>query len=721
MYPGKNLLFRFPAIFACLSLCFPVMATAQPGQSLPGCWPQEYTVQRDDTAGTLTLSTPFYTIQHNLKKGGALSSIKYAYGHAASLILQPVETSVQTSGGSYSDLSNSGPVVNQVKKGNYVTVTVDCPLLDRNSKEGGIRVKTRYEYRWGYVKIHKEIIFPDTAMKTSRVTVLSTVFDPGLSQYGIRQDITYQEGTSPTTFGVCEWRKARAGTHFDPPLMTRFVPRYLVLANQGIEGIEWFVSDDLSQWDYQLSGEPGNGYCNVRTLTHPLGVSVSISPLYIPGSVTLKGLYTFDYYIGFSILEGHANKPWLHTSFNRSKGAWVSEENVKKWADSGIRTAHCHNDGDAYGDGLFWRDGSYPPYPPEDMKKYDEVIANCHKYGIKAATYFSNKELHPSTDAFKEHGEEWGRKPDDSGKLIHNRYGKDEFGAQMCLKSGWLEYLEFCIDRVLKNHKLDGVYFDWNVALYCNNPLHMGKTSNGISPDRGLGTLALSPTGHWDMDGLVSLMEWTRERVGPTGMIIVHDTMTPMFVTENFANYVVGMEWGYGWLSKAVPPVDDLPLEWNFAGARSRGVIGYGTIDSNAPKRLHRLLALETLLTGVAPWPASPEAKELYTILRPLGDIEKYRFEDYRNTSVTLDGANCASALYSRPGEAYILLGNFNPEPRTVACKIEPKALPYALPGVQSVEMTGVPAPVKLDIGKLAGNGESFTIPADSAVMIHIR
>lgn len=131
----------------------------------------------------------------------------------------------------------------------------------------------------------------------------------------------------------------------------------------------------------------------------------------------------------------------------------------------------------------------------------------------------------------------------------------------MCLKSGWLAQLELCIDRVLKNHKLDGVYFDWNVALYCNNPLHVGKTSNGISPDRGLGTLALSPTGHWDIDGLVSLMEWTRERVGRNGMIIVHDTMTPMFVTENFANYVVGMEWGYGWLSRAVPPVDDLPLD----------------------------------------------------------------------------------------------------------------------------------------------------------------
>ncbi|MCE5250123.1 DUF6259 domain-containing protein [bacterium] len=656
-----------------------------------------------------------------MKKGGALDAVRYTYGRAGNVLLQPLETSVQVSGGTFSDLNNANPTVAYTKNGNYVTVTIDCPLLDRDGKDAGIRVKTRYEYRWGYVKIHREFLFPDTPVKTGRITVLSTIFDPGLSQYGYRQNINEQEGMSPSGFGVCQWRMMRAGTHFDPPLQTRFVPRYLVLADQGIEGIEWFVSDDLSQWDYQLTGIPGNGYCSVGASTRPLGVTVTVSPLNIPGSVALKGMYAFDYYIGFSILEGHANKPWLHTAFNRNESKWVSEAEIKQWADSGIRTAHCHNDGDYTGDGNFWRDGSYPPYPPEDMKKYDEVLALCHKYGIRTATYFSNKELHPSTDAFRKHGEEWGRKPDDSGKLLHNKYGKDEFGAQMCLKSGWLDYLKFSIDRVLKNHKLDGVYFDWNVALYCNNPLHIGKTSNGISPDRGLGTLALSPTGHWDIDELIDLMEWTRERVGPDGMIIVHNTMTPMFVTENFSDYVVGMEWGYGKLSEGVPPIDELPLEWNFAGARSRGVIGYGTIDPDAPKRLHRLLALETLLTGVAPWPASPEAKELYTILRPLGDVEQYRFEDWRNKAVTVEGADCPSAVYSRSGEAYILLGNFNPGPKTVTCRIDPKALPSALSAVHFGEILGGAAPVMLDAGKLSGSGVSVVIPADSAVMIHAK
>jgi hypothetical protein len=52
-----------------------------------------------------------------------------------------------------------------------------------------------------------------------------------------------------------------------------------------------------------------------------------------------------------------------------------------------------------------------------------------------------------------------------------------------------------------------------------------------------------------------------------------------MFVTENFANYVVAMEWGYEKWSKSVPKLQELPLEWDFVGARSRGVIGYGLIE----------------------------------------------------------------------------------------------------------------------------------------------
>jgi len=686
--------------------------------------PLPYDVIRNDAAGTLTLSTPFYTFRHNLKKGGALDMIRLTHGRAENLLVTPIEAGVRVTGkdgGWFGELNVSDPKVTAGSPGKLVTVGTDCLLRDGNGRDAGIRLRTTYEYHWGFVKVKREFVFPRKPVKIGTIGVFDAVVHPSLEQYGYRQAISDQEGTSPFGFGVMQWGKMRSGAFFDPPLQTRFVPRYLALLNPGIEGFEWFVGDTLSQWEYQTTGKPGTGWCTVRSSISPLGVGVQVRPLAIEGAVAAKASYTFDSYIGIPVLEGHANKPWLHAAFNRNKGAWVSPEQVKKWADSGIRTVHCHNDGDAYNDGLFWHDGTYPPYPPEDMKKYNEVIESCHKNGIRVATYFSNKELHPVTDAFKAHGEEWGRKPSDTGLIAHNRYNNDEFGAQMCLKSGWLDQLKTNVDTVLKNHRLDGVYYDWNVGLFCANPLHVGKKTPMAAKPDAMGTLALGPDGHWDIDELVAFMEWTRERVGPEGLIIVHDTMSPMFATENFADYVVGMEWGYGLLSRSVPPVTDLPAEWTFAGARSRAVIGYGTLAPDAPKRLGKLLALETLLTGSAPWPASPEAIEFYSILGLLGDIESYRFEDWRNTVVTAsDGL--VSAVYSRPGEAYILLGNTGTEHRLANLKVNPSKLPFPLEKITAAELISSPIDrAGLDATLLTGKGAVVPVYGDDVIMVRVK
>jgi hypothetical protein len=283
-----------------------------------------------------------------------------------------------------------------------------------------------------------------------------------------------------------------------------------------------------------------------------------------------------------------------------------------------------------------------------------------------------------------------------------------------------LEFFKFSVDRALQNHELDGVYYDWNAALLCSNPAHVAEGS-GTSAGNAGGGLAPSLACHWDMDELIELMEWTRQRVGPDGLIIVHNTRVPMFAIENFANYVVGMEWGYQKWTDSAPKLQELPLEWDFAGARSRGVIGYGIIDQNAPRRLHKLLALEALLTGVAPWPASPEAIELYKIVEPLGDIEQYKFEDWRNKAVTLDGEDCAFAVYSSSREAYILVSNFDIEPKKATFTIDLRRLPCPLSSVSSCKIVSTDKSVNLDVGKLAGDGEEISLPPDGAVLVHIK
>ena len=48
---------------------------AQPAPKLRSTWPQPYTVERNDAAGVITLGTPYYTIEHDLRRGGAISRI----------------------------------------------------------------------------------------------------------------------------------------------------------------------------------------------------------------------------------------------------------------------------------------------------------------------------------------------------------------------------------------------------------------------------------------------------------------------------------------------------------------------------------------------------------------------------------------------------------------------------------------------------------------------
>jgi len=665
----------------------------------------------------LTLSTPYYTVQHDLKHGGAISSIRLTHGQASNLLVLPFETRVQDAAGAlYSDLAEPAPRVTTRHDGLNEFVTVESNLRDAQGKRSGVRVKTVYEYRWGYVKIHKELNFRRKDFQAKEICPVSAVLAPSLSAYGYRDGLTEQEGAPAFSFGSCHWGKLKAGGA--PAINAPYVPRYVMFADPGVEGLEWFVSSDLAQWDLQTTGKRGQGKSVVEARATPAGIAFSVSPFQNAQSPTLApARLAFDYYLGLPLLEGHALKPWLHTSFNRNRGDWVSTEQIRRWAQTGIQTVHCHNDGDYYDDGLFWRDGSYPPYP--DMDKFCQVIADCHKAGIRVATYFSNKELHPSTPQFQQHGSDWGRM-NLKGSLQHNFYKANrEFGVQMCLRSGWLDALKASIDRVLTNNPLDGVYYDWNVALLCCNPRHENLKAGQAA------------VGHWDVDELLNLMEWTRRRVGPRGLVIIHNTTTPMFATENFADDIVANEWGYGkWAGKG-PSLEELPLEWSLVGARSRGVISYGQLDAQAPRRLHRLFALEALLAGVTPWPASPETFEVFQVLRPVGALESCRFADWRNQAVTIQGTRSASAIYSRPNESWLVLGNLDESAQEVRCVLRPDKLPYPLSSVTSATLfpcsntsTNVSdkaTPLPLDPRQLTGGGVTLTIPPDTAVLLHVR
>jgi len=683
-------------------------ADLNPG--VPSAWPQSYTVKRDKQSGLLTLATTYYRVDQDLRRGGVISRVRLSYGNAENLLVRPLEAFIRDENGNeYSNRNDAAPRVGHTTEGLTEVVTVDSALVDGQGVAAkGVRLKTRLEYRWGYIKVRQEFVSRGDSVRFTELCAASTTLAPSLTSYGYREGITEETGAQPLSFGSCRWGEIASGKMNPIAIQTNYVPRYVMFAERGREGIEWFQSSNIAQWDLQVAGKRGHAEFLVRKTADPAGVQLKLSPYRGDEPLALTTA-VFEYYVGIPLREPFAREPWFHTSFNRNRGDWVATDQVKRWAQSGIQTVHCHNDGDYYSDGLFWRDGSYPPYP--DMGRYDKVIADCHATGIRVATYFSNKELHPDTPEFQASGAEWARR-NLKGELAHNFYrGTNEFGAQMCLRSGWLPFLKFSIDRVLKNHRLDGVYYDWNVALLC-----YGRHEH---PETGAQKGMTAETPHWDIDELMDLMEWTRQRVGPKGLVIVHNTTTPMFAAENFADYVVANEWGYGkWAGKG-PKLEELPLEWSLVGARSRGVISYGQLDAKSPPRLKRVFALEALVSGVAPWPLSEEAQELFKVLDPIGEVGTCRFADWRNDAVTLRGERCGSAIYSRPGEAYVVLANLEENAREIECALEPRNLPHPFaPGAAAVIKSGIESAI--DVRALTKGGVKVSIPGDSAVLLRV-
>ena len=217
-----------------------------PASQVPRTWPQPYTVVRDDATGILTLRTPYYTVEQDLKRGGAISRIALTHGKAANLIVHPMATRIRNEDGTVlTDLQDAAPTVTHRHEGLNEFVTVECVLKDAAGQASEYRLKTTLQYRWGYIKIRKELLAP-AGSRVREVCPLSTVLAPNLSDYGYREGITEQENALPFAFGSNRWGKLRLGQPADPALQTRYVPRSMIFVDPGVEGLEWFVGSDLA-------------------------------------------------------------------------------------------------------------------------------------------------------------------------------------------------------------------------------------------------------------------------------------------------------------------------------------------------------------------------------------------------------------------------------------------------------------------------------------------
>lgn len=200
--------------------------------------------------------------------------------------------------------------------------------------------------------------------------------------------------------------------------------------------------------------------------------------------------------------------------------------------------------------------------------------------------------------------------------------------------------------------------------------------------------------------------------------MVIHNTMAPMAAIENYADSIVAMEWGYTRLASGAPALDDLPLEWSFMGHRSRGVIGYGCLEENAPERVHRQMTVRSVLTGSPPWPADELATTMFAPLTGR-DMSTYRFEDARWAPVRPGDDETAAAVYHRAEDALWVIGNLADERREVRCAVEAAALDLARAESYVVTVRGVES--LMTGAELAAEGVTVTVEGDGVEVVEIR
>ena len=127
----------FSGIF-CLAVLL-LAATAVAEQATSSTWPQPYMVRQNKSTARLVLSTPYYEIQHDLRRGAAISGIKLTYGKGTNLLLAPMQTSVRDARDIvFSDVFDRKPRVRRTHgSGLTEVVEVEVRLLDQRGAASG--------------------------------------------------------------------------------------------------------------------------------------------------------------------------------------------------------------------------------------------------------------------------------------------------------------------------------------------------------------------------------------------------------------------------------------------------------------------------------------------------------------------------------------------------------------------------------------------------------
>ncbi len=638
----------------------------------------------EKTATSLHIISPYWTVCHTLDRGGVVKSIEILHGTRKNLLLSPMESRIDEK---WTESADRFPMVNVRRHQNCVTVKVEGYLCDLKGKRGPIAYK--HIYRYGPFSIKHELtLLPQHSLRIHTLTALRMLVSTTLNEY---------------SWGSTEWERVKPrymhviGPHCDDiwgriPKSKGDIeldfsrPWQVALFQRNGEGFQWCGDSHEYAWN-RILGTHNKGH--YQLYQDKEGVLLELSPLQGEEKVIFNTPVKLGWYLILPNIPEYGHRKYYEVAVGTCP--FPSNERLQAWASAGVNLIRIHDDTDRQkGTNEYWHDGEFPPYSPAKMKKLEDFIKSCHKLGMRIVPYFSGWELSPEASVFARYAGNWYAPSQSNGRFRYTPYrGGGVYGALMCPDSGWGSYLERYIKRCVDELGFDGYYLDWSGPGVCKNCHHLPGEHNGI-------------------DGLVRLLERTREWLGASRLLIIHSGGQAMWLLHhNVADQIVTLEEG----KKIGGYTPQTPMEYPpsvlFMPATSVSIVPnilHDTCKEKSPRvKLYRGLSHLVLLNalpysyhfeevrafGCRNWQELvKDNRGLYAAFRIYGsyDWTKYRFFDGFSGAVKTFSRHVGAALYARPGEGIIVVSNMSHSPvRGGQVKINPNiAAQYNLPTTSS-------------------------------------
>jgi hypothetical protein len=568
-------------------------------------------------------------VVHDASRGGAIASVSFTNGTGRNILREPIATTL-TADRVWTDTADGEAELRVISTHPRVVEVQARGHLRADGGEALCGFTHLYQYRPMLVRRTCTYDLPEGGVPSTGLSVGTMHLAPWLDEAATR-------GPSHRT----TWHRAV----FPGPVVfeENDFSQYMCLFRRGVEGIDWLPAADLDQWRGFAGQSDGARYAIEGTGSgDPVMVIEPIAAGWDP--VTLEGRARFESYLGLPQVKRCLQRRNFVACLDTGQ---CTEEMLKLSADYGVTDIML---------GAGNTPGTFKLSDEADARR---AVERATRRGLKVYPFDPFQLVNRRADIW-EHHEQWARERLKNGErepIVYSSYG-DYFCPQA---KGFRDALKEGYARLVESSDFTGLYHDFTHPYTCYNTRHY-------------------PEPHINTDGVLDVVLWDREYLGPDRVFCGHTGWVPTLMFQDLCTVSAIFE---EYPASNPLPLHMTPAQGEFVNAAqmtlvssflAHGANGPGEDELTPPPAdLVDAYLARCALVGIFPWAHSgvvgaTDSYDLPAKLRPWyrlfairgeRDLATMQFLPYhRQTAVLTDNPFVRGATYWNAEEAIVILAN---------------------------------------------------------------